>query len=154
MMDFFTRYCKKPLNFLSGFFCAALLAGSLVASVEAANITVNKASVRDSDDGYHLTASYDIKLALVMEQALSRGITLHFAGEFSLTRSRWYWLDEDVFHSEQITKLSYNVLTRQYRISRGALFQNFTTLEDARSEERRVGKECRRLCRSRWSPYH
>ena len=24
----------------------------------------------------------------------------------------------------------------------------------ARSEERRVGKECRLLCRSRWSPYH
>jgi dihydroorotase len=26
--------------------------------------------------------------------------------------------------------------------------------EALRSEERRVGKECRRLCRSRWSPYH
>ena len=25
---------------------------------------------------------------------------------------------------------------------------------DIRSEERRVGKECLRLCRSRWSPYH
>ena len=24
----------------------------------------------------------------------------------------------------------------------------------ARSEERRVGKECPSLCRSRWSPYH
>ena len=24
----------------------------------------------------------------------------------------------------------------------------------SRSEERRVGKECRPLCRSRWSPYH
>ena len=24
----------------------------------------------------------------------------------------------------------------------------------ARSEERRVGKECLSLCRSRWSPYH
>jgi biopolymer transport protein TolR len=24
---------------------------------------------------------------------------------------------------------------------------------EVRSEERRVGKECRRLCRSRWSPY-
>ena len=24
----------------------------------------------------------------------------------------------------------------------------------SRSEERRVGKECERLCRSRWSPYH
>jgi RNA polymerase sigma-32 factor len=27
-------------------------------------------------------------------------------------------------------------------------------LRPDRSEERRVGKECRRLCRSRWSPYH
>ena len=26
--------------------------------------------------------------------------------------------------------------------------------EGVRSEERRVGKECLRLCRSRWSPYH
>ena len=26
--------------------------------------------------------------------------------------------------------------------------------ELARSEERRVGKECRIGCRSRWSPYH
>ena len=26
--------------------------------------------------------------------------------------------------------------------------------EEGRSEERRVGKECLRLCRSRWSPYH
>src|SRR5213594_1937595 len=26
--------------------------------------------------------------------------------------------------------------------------------DEKRSEERRVGKECERLCRSRWSPYH
>ena len=26
--------------------------------------------------------------------------------------------------------------------------------ESNRSEERRVGKECPQLCRSRWSPYH
>jgi hypothetical protein len=34
--------------------------------------------------------------------------------------------------------------------------QSFEILEvrPKRSEERRVGKECRRLCRSRWSPYH
>ena len=28
------------------------------------------------------------------------------------------------------------------------------TPHTSRSEERRVGKECLRLCRSRWSPYH
>ena len=27
-------------------------------------------------------------------------------------------------------------------------------LESLRSEERRVGKECIAVCRSRWSPYH
>ena len=27
-------------------------------------------------------------------------------------------------------------------------------LRSARSEERRVGKECASMCRSRWSPYH
>jgi chromosome partitioning protein len=33
--------------------------------------------------------------------------------------------------------------------------RRFSRLKNAiRSEERRVGKECRRLCRSRWSPYH
>ena len=29
-----------------------------------------------------------------------------------------------------------------------------TSVESVRSEERRVGKECRTVCRSRWSPYH
>src|SRR3546814_885675 len=29
-----------------------------------------------------------------------------------------------------------------------------TTARPARSEERRVGKECVSTCRSRWSPYH
>ena len=32
--------------------------------------------------------------------------------------------------------------------------KNFRDLHLQRSEERRVGKECGLLCRSRWSPYH
>src|SRR3546814_11262736 len=37
----------------------------------------------------------------------------------------------------------------------GRLFAEFAlTLAGARSEERRVGKECVSKCRSRWSPYH
>ena len=31
---------------------------------------------------------------------------------------------------------------------------NIAHAHKIRSEERRVGKECLRLCRSRWSPYH
>src|SRR3546814_9903545 len=36
----------------------------------------------------------------------------------------------------------------------GQLDDHVHPLADARSEERRVGKECVSTCRSRWSPYH
>ena len=38
----------------------------------------------------------------------------------------------------------------------GELLHNYPNIKAifCRSEERRVGKECLRLCRSRWSPYH
>lgn len=110
---------------------SVLLAWLFAATAYAEGISVNKAELRLDEDGYHLSASYDISLTVVMQQALSRGIPLYFVGEFSLTRPRWYWLDQEVFQGEQTIKLSYNVLTRQYRIARGALFQNFTSLEDA-----------------------
>ena len=35
-----------------------------------------------------------------------------------------------------------------------ALYAAGWDIGNGRSEERRVGKECLRLCRSRWSPYH
>ena len=34
------------------------------------------------------------------------------------------------------------------------LFIGVAEVLAARSEERRVGKECQSVCRSRWSPYH
>jgi penicillin amidase len=40
------------------------------------------------------------------------------------------------------------------RTRQGPILNDARLLKVARSEERRVGKECRRLCRSRWSPYH
>ena len=36
----------------------------------------------------------------------------------------------------------------------GSLRGSSEIVAGRRSEERRVGKECFRLCRSRWSPYH
>lgn len=122
------HYCKK---LLSTSLRIVILAWLLMSTAYAEGITLNKAEVRFNDDGYHLFASYDINLTFVVQQALARGIPLYFVSEFSLTMPRWYWLEETVFQSELTTKLSYNVLTRQYRISRGALFQNFATFEDA-----------------------
>ena len=46
-----------------------------------------------------------------------------------------------------------NELKIDQSISHNGVCLTVVTLTD-RSEERRVGKECLRLCRSRWSPYH
>jgi len=122
------HYCKKLLKGLLG---CAMLCWMISGAAFAEGISVEKAEVRREADGYHLAARYDISLTQVMQQALSRGISLNFVAEFSLIRPRWYWMDEELFQGEQAIKLSYNVLTRQYRISRGALYQNFARLEDA-----------------------
>ena len=39
-------------------------------------------------------------------------------------------------------------------LKREKIIINIARIFIIRSEERRVGKECLRLCRSRWSPYH
>ncbi len=128
MTDSFMHCCTR---LLSALLRGTLLAWLFVAAAYADGIAVGKAQLRQAEDGYQLAATYDINLNYTVQQALSRGIPLYFVSEFSLTRSRWYWLDEEVFHGEQTIKFSYNVLTRQYRISRGALFQNFASFEDA-----------------------
>ena len=47
---------------------------------------------------------------------------------------------------EEVTQLMQGIWERGIMTHNGPLVQ--------RSEERRVGKECRIGCRSRWSPYH
>lgn len=122
------RYCTRLLKRL---LCLAWFAWLFAAAAHAEGISVNKAEARLNENDYQLSASYDINFNYAVQQALTRGVALYFVGEFSLTRSRWYWLDEEIFRSEQTVKFSYNVLTRQYRISRGSLFQNFASFEDA-----------------------
>lgn len=129
-------HCCKKFSLLLQRSAGLLLRGVLLvwlfaATAYAEGISVNKAEVRLGENGYQLSASYDINLTYAAQQALTRGIPLYFVGEFALTRSRWYWLDEEIFQGEQTVKFSYNVLTRQYRLSRGALFQNFASFEDA-----------------------
>ena len=54
---------------------------------------------------------------------------------------------------EEATNTDWEVAQRAFEVQDGA-----NHLPDfaigIRSEERRVGKECDRVCRSRWSPYH
>jgi len=125
------RYCTNKYNLLLVLTAALAIVMLSPSAATADGIAVHKAEIRMTENGYQLTANFDIRLTILLEQALTHGITLNFISEFTLTRSRWYWLDEVTTRTEDTTKLSYSALTRQYRIKRGTLFQNFSNLDDA-----------------------
>ena len=60
-----------------------------------------------------------------------------------------YYLVREVLAAPEGTEKMREIARAIQEGSRAYLNRQFR-----RSEERRVGKECRRLCRSRWSPYH
>ncbi|HYA20236.1 MAG TPA: DUF4390 domain-containing protein [Burkholderiales bacterium] len=108
-------------------FALALAPGMLFAE----GIQVRNAELDADSDGYRLNADFDISFTHTLEDALNKGVALYFVTEFELVRPRWYWFDEKIVGLRQQFKLSYNALTRQYRLSVGALFQNYATLDEA-----------------------
>ncbi|HTP94949.1 MAG TPA: DUF4390 domain-containing protein [Burkholderiales bacterium] len=109
----------------------ALLLFGTVATVCAEGIEVRAAALSLGDEGYVLNADFDLSLSPAIEETLNRGVALNFVLEFELIRPRWYWFNEKLASVSQPYKLSYNALTRQYRLSLGTLFQNFASLADA-----------------------
>jgi hypothetical protein len=108
-------------------FCLTLIA--LFAHAE--NIEVRSASIALREEAYALDVDFDITLTPTLEDILAKGVALNFLLEIDVIRPRWYWLNDKVVSATQQYKLSYNSLTRQYRISLGTLFQNFATAGEA-----------------------
>lgn len=123
-----TRCCRRT----SWLAVLALLCLALGSALPArADIEVKRASLAVADDGYVLEADFSIALTPPLEDVLSKGVSLYFLLEFELIRPRWYWFNDKIAQVAQQYKLSYNSLTRQYRVSLGTLFQNFATLTEA-----------------------
>ena len=55
---------------------------------------------------------------------------------------------------EEAEVVSWDVSEKALQVAERNCRRNGVRVTLERSEERRVGKECLRLCRSRWSPYH
>jgi hypothetical protein len=100
----------------------------------AEGIHIKSAELIASEAGYSLEANYEITLSHTLEEALLRGLALPFVIDFELTYPRWWTLglwNRTIAEFRQQHRLSYNALTRQYRLSFGNLHQNFDTLEEA-----------------------
>lgn len=108
------------------------LACAQPARAAAESVDIVHAHVESVDDGYKLAASYAFDLNHGLEDAVQHGVPLYFTTEVEFTRPRWYWFDETAIRARQTSRISYNVLTRQYHVSiTGSVQQSFASLEDA-----------------------
>ena len=113
---------------LRGILIVAFL--SFASSASADGISIRNANVERTDDGWTVNADFDIQFSPRLEEAVNSGVPLYFVVEFELSKPRWYWLDEKPVVQSQTYKVSYTPLLRQYRLSVGNNYQNFTRLEE------------------------
>jgi hypothetical protein len=100
------------------------------APARADGITPVSAKVESGPDGYRLDAEFDVRFSPRLEEAVNRGVALYFIVEFELSKPRWYWFDQKPVQLAQTYKITYTPLLRQYRLSAGSAYQNFTRFEE------------------------
>jgi hypothetical protein len=109
----------------------AALGLCFAASAQADSIQLNSARLEIAETRYFLHADFHLELTPPLLEALKNGVSLGFLVEFELTRPRWYWFDEKPASEKLELRLAYLPLAQQYRLSSGALHQNFPTLAEA-----------------------
>ena len=128
--------------------CIFLLYSGLAASAtELAQLKVERV-----EDGVYLSAVVEFDLPPVVEDALTKGIPMFFVVEADLYQNRWYWTDRRVASAARTIRLSFQPLTRRWRVNiatglisassglRATLNQNYDTLPEALSAVQRLSR--------------
>lgn len=121
-----THYCKKMRSLL-----LLVLALFWAHLAQAASIEPLRASLFPTDEGYALSADFAIDLGPRVEDTVAHGVPLYFNLELEVTRARRYWVEEHILGHTLTYRLSYNALTRQYRLATGSIHRSFDVLTDA-----------------------
>jgi len=98
-----------------------------------------------------LSGKWQYELSAAMQEALTKGIALHFVSEVAITRERWYFYEKRVAHVERHMRLSYLPLTRRWRLNVASqpisgnglgvsLGQTYDSLEEATTTMQRVSQ--------------
>jgi len=143
-----TRCWKKLLEraWLSLLVCLALvLPGAVLA--EGIPTEVSQLRLERTEEGVLLSASVEFELPQVIDDALQKGIPMYFVAEAVLLRDRWYWYDKQIASASRHMRLSYQPLTRRWRLvvspttigtSGLALGQTFETRDEALAVVKRM----------------
>ncbi len=158
---FFTHCCKNRSNeqgrlrwvvACTLFLLAWALAWPTPAQAgPAAPAEVGELRLERAPDGLYLSASLQFALPELAEDALYKGIPMFFVVEAEVMRDRWYWSDRQVAEAKRYLRLSYQPLTRRWRLNVSAvpftnsglgvvLSQNFDDFPDALSAIQRISR--------------
>ncbi len=102
-------------------------------------------------DGIYLSAQLQFELTPTVEDALLKGIPIFFVAQSDLMQARWYWYDRKIVSVQRTMRLSYQPLTRRWRltVAQGSpremqqaqsIGQQFDTLEEALFAMRRIAR--------------
>ena len=108
-----------------------LLALLPAAPVRAEGVELTQLATERLDDGLALSFSTRFELPRPVEDALLKGVPIYFVAEASVLRSRWYWRDARLAKATRSWRLTWQPLTRQYRVSTGGLHQSYPSLAEA-----------------------
>jgi hypothetical protein len=73
----------------------------------------------------------NVELNDKMKQVLSRGVPLTFSLELEISAPRWWWFDRTIVDTTLERRLSYNTLTRIWRVTTGDFSVSAASYEDA-----------------------
>ncbi|WP_370680721.1 DUF4390 domain-containing protein [Comamonas sp. GB3 AK4-5] len=107
--------------------------------------------LRSTGEVLQLSAALNFELPTLVEDALYKGIPVHFVQSARMVSERWYWSDKLIAQVERHMRLSYQPLTRRWRLyssssplnERGqgggvALGVGFDSLDDALQSMQRI----------------
>jgi len=82
-----------------------------------ASADVSQVKVERADDAVQLSAQVQFEIPSAVEDALLKGIPMVFLAEADILRERWYWYDKKVVTAQRSMRLSYQPLTRRWRLN-------------------------------------
>jgi hypothetical protein len=124
-----------------------MLALAPQALAEAPAAEIAQLQLERGDEGILLSAYVKFELPPIIDDALDKGIPMFFVADAVLYRDRWYWYDKPVASASRHMRLSYQPLTRRWRLvvsptaignSGLALGQTFDTREEALAAVQRI----------------
>jgi len=79
-------------------------------------VQVDDFQLQRNEEGIYLSTRLNFELPPSLEDALNRGMPLSFVMQADVVRERWYWADKLVNRTERYVRLSYQPLSKRWRI--------------------------------------